>query len=185
MRKGSESKISLTYDADGTLLYSTLGPFFIQAGGLARTVITVELRKELVDLIQEQVEIEKESVARLSETEQKVGTGAARLLLVEMKCDSQKHAAILEAILEALKGAQSSKPLWQQAFDGFADPIIVKREIENHKTLGKSMVAHIQKEMSKTDDEAVRTLLQHLTEDEKRHSEILDSIAQRCYSMIR
>jgi rubrerythrin len=130
----------------------------------------------LVNLIREQVEIEKESAARLSETEQKVGTGAAKLLLVEMKCDSQKHAAILEAVLEALKGAQSSKPLWQQAFDGFADPVLVKREIENHKTLGKSMVAHIQKEVSKTDDEAVRTLLMHLTEDEKRHSEILDEI---------
>ena len=145
----------------------------------------MESRKELIDLVREQVQIEKESAARLGETEQKVGTGAAKLLLVEMRCDSQKHAAILEAILEALEGAQSSKPLWQQAFSGFADPIMVKREIENHKTLGKSMVAHIQKEMSKTDDEAVRTLLQHLTEDEKRHSEILDTIAQRCYSMIR
>jgi rubrerythrin len=145
----------------------------------------VESHRELVDLIREQVEIEKESAARLGETEQKVGTGAAKLLLVEMRCDSQKHAAILEAILEALKGAQSSKSLWQQAFSGFADPIIVKREIENHKTLGKSMIAHIQREMSKTDDEAVRTLLHHLTEDEKRHSEILDTIAQRCYSMIR
>jgi len=139
----------------------------------------------LIDLVREQVQIEKESAARLSETESKVGTGAAKLLLVEMRCDSQKHAAILEAILEALEGAQSSKPLWQQALSGFADPIIVKREIENHKSLGKSMVAHIQREMSKTDDEAVRTLLQHLTEDEKRHSEILDTIAQRCYSMIR
>jgi rubrerythrin len=145
----------------------------------------VESRKELIDLVREQVQIEKESAARLSETEQKVGTGAAKLLLVEMRCDSQKHAAILEAVVEALEGAQSSKPLWQQAFSGFADPIMVKREIENHKTLSKSMAAHIQKEMSKTDDEAVRTLLQHLTEDEKRHNEILDMIAQRCYSMIR
>jgi rubrerythrin len=145
----------------------------------------VEPRRELIDLVREQVQIEKESAARLGETESKVGTGAAKLLLVEIRCDSQKHAAILEAILEALEGAQSSKPLWQQAFSGFADPIMVKREIENHKTLGKSMVAHIQKEMSKTDDEAVRTMLQHLTEDEKRHSEILDTIAQRCYSMIR
>jgi len=145
----------------------------------------VESRKELVNLIREQVEIEKESAARLSKTEQKVGTGAAKLLLVEMRCDSQKHAAILEAILEALKGDQSSKPLWERALSGFADPVIVKREIENHKTLGKSMVAHIQKEMIKTDDEAVRTLLQHLTEDEKRHSQILDTIARRCYSMIR
>ena len=145
----------------------------------------MESRGELIDLVREQVQIEKESVARLSETEQKVGTGAAKLLLVEMRLDSQKHAAVLEAVVEALKGDLSSKPLWQQAFSGFADPIIVKREIENHKTLSKSMAAHIQKEMNKTDDEAVRTLLQHLGEDEKRHNDILDMIAQRCYSMIR
>jgi rubrerythrin len=145
----------------------------------------VESRRELIDLVREQVQIERESATRLSETEQKVGTGAAKLLLVEMRFDSQKHAAVLEAVVEALKGDQSSKPLWQQAFSGFADPIIVKREIENHKTLSKSMAAHIQKEMSKTDDEAVRTLLLHLGEDEKRHNDILDMIAQRCYRMIR
>jgi hypothetical protein len=145
----------------------------------------VESRRELIDLVREQVQIEKESAARLSETEQKVGTGAAKLLLVEMRYDSQKHAAVLEAVIEALKSDQSSQPLWQQAFSGFADPIIVKREIENHKTMSKSMAAHIQKEMGKTDDEVVRTLLQHLKEDEKRHNEILDMIAQRCYKMIR
>ena len=144
----------------------------------------MESRRELIDLVREQVQIERESATRLSETEQKVGTGAAKLLLVEMRFDSQKHAAVLEAVVEALKGDQSSN-LWQQAFSGFADPIIVKREIENHKTLSKSMAAHIQKEMSKTDDEAVRTLLLHLAEDEKRHNDILDTIAQRCYRMIR
>jgi rubrerythrin len=145
----------------------------------------LESQRELIDLIREQAEIEKESVQKLAETERKVGTGAARLLLVEMRCDSQKHAAILEAVLETLKGAPSSKSLWEQAFSGFADPIIVRREIESHKTLSGSMAAHIQKEMSKTDDEAVRTILQHLAEDERRHNEILDTIAQRAYKMIR
>jgi rubrerythrin len=145
----------------------------------------VESRRELIDLIREQVQIEKESVARPSETEQKVGSRAAKLLLVEMKCDSQKHAALLEAVVEALEGDQFSKPLWQQAFSGFADPIIVQREIENHKTLSRSMEAHIEREIGKTDDEGVRTLLQHLREDEKRHNEILDMIAQRRYKVIR
>jgi rubrerythrin len=145
----------------------------------------VDTRRELVELIREQVEIEKESAKKLVETEQKVGTGAARLLLVEMRCDSQKHAAILEAVLEALKGESSSKSLWQHALDGFVDPVLVQREIENHKALGKSMVTHIQNEMSRTDDEAMRTLLQHLAEDERRHNEILDTIAQRCHRMIR
>ena len=145
----------------------------------------METRRELIDLIQEQIQIEKESVARLSETEQKVGTGAAKLLLVEMRCDSQKHASVLEAVVEALGDNQSSKPLWQRAFSGFADPIIVKREIENHKALSRSMAAHIEKEMGKTDDEGVRTLLQHLSQDEKRHNEILDMIVQRRYEVIR
>lgn len=145
----------------------------------------MDSRRELVELIREQVEIERESVTRLAETEQKVGTGAARLLLVEMRCDSQKHAAVLEAVLEALKGESSSKSLWQHALNGFVDPVLVQREIENHKALGKSMVTHIENEMSRTDDEAMRTLLQHLAEDERRHNEILDTIAQRCHRMIR
>ena len=145
----------------------------------------MESRKELIELIREQAEIEKVSVEKLAETERKVGTGAARLLLVEMRCDSQKHAAILEAVLETLKGAPPSKSLWEQAFSGFADPIIVNREIENHKAMSGSMATHIDKEMSKTDDETVRTVLQHLAEDERRHNEILDTIAQKAYKMIR
>ena len=114
--------------------------------------LRLESRKELIELIREQAEIERESVEKLAETEQKVGTGAARLLLVEMRCDSQKHAAILEEVLEALKDAQPSRSLWEQAFSGFADPIIVKREIDNHKALSGSMAVHIQKEMNKTDE---------------------------------
>jgi rubrerythrin len=50
--------------------------------------------------------------------------------------------------------------------------------------MSESMAAHIAKEMSKTDDETVRTVLQHLAEDERRHNEILDTIAQRAYEMI-
>ena len=140
---------------------------------------------ELVQLIREQVEIEKQSAARLAETERSVGTGAAKLLLVEMRMDSQKHAAVLEAVLEALKGDQSSKSLWQRAFHGFVDPAIVKREIENHRALGKSMQTHLQDEMSKTNDEAIRTLLEHLAEDERRHEQILETISQRAYRIIR
>ena len=61
----------------------------------------------------------------------------------------------------------------------------MNREIENNKALSGSMAAHIEKEVSKTDDEAVRTVLQHLAEDERRHNEILDTIAQIACKMIR
>lgn len=139
----------------------------------------------LAELIREHIEVEKESVKRLSETEKKVGSGAAKLLLAEMRMDSQKHADVLEAMLEVLRGPSATKSLWERALDGFVDPVIVRREIENHKTLEKSMLTHIQRETEKTDDDAIRTLLEHLGEDEKKHHEILDTIVQKCYKIIR
>jgi len=145
----------------------------------------MEVHGDLIELIQEQVGIERESVARLAETEKRVGTGAAKLLLTEMRMDSQKHAAVLEAVREILKAPPSSKSLWERSLNAFVDPVIVKRELEHHKGLGKSMLAHIQEEISKTDDEALRTLLEHLAEDERMHREILDTIVQKCYRIIR
>ncbi len=140
--------------------------------------------RELADVIREQVEIEKESVRRLTETEKKVGSGAARLLLCEMRMDSQKHANVLEAMLDVLK-SPSSGSSWERALHSFVDPAIVRKEIENHKALEKSMLGLIQEETAKTNDEVITTLLNHLGEDEKRHHEILDTIVQNCHRMIR
>jgi len=142
-------------------------------------------KRELADIIMEQIEIEKESVRRLSETEKKVGSGAARLLVCEMRMDSQKHADVLEAMLEVLKSPQSSGSSWERALHSFVDPAIVRKEIENHMALEKSMSSHIQEETAKTDVEVIRTLLSHLGEDEKKHRAILDTIVQNCYKMIR
>ena len=144
----------------------------------------MDVNASLIELIQEQVKIERESVVRLAETERKVGTGAAKLLLTEMRMDSQKHAGVLETVLEMLKGT-TSKSSWERALNAFVDPILVKKELEYHKGLGNSMETHILQEMKKTDDEAIRTLLQHLAEDERRHHKILDTIIDKCYRIIR
>jgi rubrerythrin len=39
--------------------------------------------------------------------------------------------------------------------------------------------------MSKTKDETILALLGHLAQDERRHNEILDTIAKNCDRMIR
>jgi hypothetical protein len=44
----------------------------------------------------------------------------------------------------------------------------------------ESMMTHIKEEMRETDDEAMRILLQHLAEDERRRREISDAIMQKC-----
>jgi len=145
----------------------------------------MELHEDLVKLIEEQIGIEKESVAMFAETEQRVGTSIAKLLLSEMRMDSQKHASILEEVLKTLKGHPPPNSSWQEGFARFIDPLVVKREIEKHKDLTKSMQAHLAREMSKTKDETILALLKHLAQDERRHNEILDTIAKNCDRMIR
>jgi len=145
----------------------------------------MEPPEDLVKLIEEQIKIEKEGVASFGETEQRVGTGAAKLLLCEMRMDSQKHASILEGVLEVLKGPPSPNSSWQKPLDRFVDPILVKREIEKHKALAKSMEALLAREISKTKDETILALLGHLAQDERRHNEILETIAKKCDKMIR
>lgn len=145
----------------------------------------MELHEDLVKLIEEQIGIEKESVTTFAETEQRVGTGIAKLLLREMRMDSQKHASILEEVLETLRGHPSPNSSLEKTFAGFIDPLVVKREIEKHKGLTKSMQAHLAREISKTKDETILALLGHLAQDERRHNEILDTIAKNCDKMIR
>jgi rubrerythrin len=145
----------------------------------------MEPREDLRKLIEEQIKIERESVSSFAETEQRVGTGTARLLLCEMRMDSQKHASILEGVLEALEEPSSSDSSWQKSLGRFVDPIIVKREVEIHKALAKSMQAHLAREMRRTKDETILALLGHLAEDERRHNKILEDIAKKCHKMIR
>ena len=144
----------------------------------------MDSHEELAKLIEEQIGIEKESVTSLAETEKKVHTGTAALLLREMRMDSQKHASILEAVLEILR-SHPSKPPWEEAFGKVVDPVIVKREIEKHKGLGKSMRTLLAKEMMKTNDRIILALLGHIAQEERRHNELLDTIAKKCEMMIR
>jgi hypothetical protein len=57
---------------------------------------------------------------------------------------------------------------------------IVRKELEHHMGPAESMMTHIKEEMRETDDEAMRILLQHLAEDERRRREISDAIMQKC-----
>ncbi len=100
-----------TYGARGDLFDSGVELRFRPRGAMIRKErAPMDSDLELVELIQDQIEIEKESAVRLAETEQRVGTGAAKLLLVEMRVDSQKHAAVLEAVLKTLKSDPPSAP---------------------------------------------------------------------------
>jgi len=140
----------------------------------------MKVGKTLSDLIKAQILLEKEIEKKFSILEQRVDSAAARLLIREMQLDTKKHTDILEAALKVLDGPKS---LWELTVDVDADKRNVKKELEAHVKAEEKMMRQIEEEIKKTHDEALKLLLKHFAEDEKKHHGNLKTILNKAYKM--
>lgn len=140
----------------------------------------MKTEKSLSDLIKDQIKLEKEIAKKFSILEGRVDSVAARLLIREMLLDTKKHAEILEAALDAMSGPKS---FWDYAINIDADKRAVKKELDEHIKAEETMMRQIESEAKKTNDAALKLLLQHFAEDEKRHHKVLETIINKSYKM--
>jgi rubrerythrin len=140
----------------------------------------LKTEKTLSDLIKEQIRFEKEVAKKFSALEEYVDSLAARLLIREMQLDTKKHAEILEAALKVIGGPKS---LWEYTIHVDADKRAVKKKLEEHIKAEETMMRQIENEAKRTEDEALKFLLQHFAEDEKKHHKILETILNKAYKM--
>ena len=137
----------------------------------------------MIDLIKEHIKIEKEHVRRLGLLQKKMDTAAGHLLIMEMSLDSQKHANLLEEILKGLDEKATKTPLWKRRIEQYTDRLTVKKELEHHMAMEDEVLRHVQKEIKQSSDEALKLLLQHIADDEKKHHNILQSIVKQAYKL--
>ena len=141
----------------------------------------METRERVIELIRKQIEIERENVRQVNETEKKIDNAAAKLSLLEIRLDSQKHADILNGILKVLSGVPPSKTLWEYRIESYIDPFVVKRELESHVKREDEMLKHVEEEIKQTKDEGLKLLLQHIADDERKHHDILEAIVKHLH----
>jgi rubrerythrin len=139
--------------------------------------------EKLIQLIKKQIGIENEHVKHLTDLESKIDNAAAKLLLLEMKLDSQKHAGILDGILKVIDGMPPSKTLWDYRVENYVDKLAVKKALENHIKMETDVLHQVQEQIRHTDDEGIRLLLQHIADDEKKHHKILETIVKNVYKI--
>ncbi|MCK4933552.1 hypothetical protein KAS06_02670 [Candidatus Bathyarchaeota archaeon] len=136
----------------------------------------------LVNLIKQQIKIEKGFVTAIQKEIKDTHNVAAKLLLLETQKDSEKHAMILEGILDVIS-QKDAKPLWDILIESYVDKLVVKKNLENHIKTEEVMIEHIQREMNETKDEGIKLLLEHITSDEKKHHEILKTVIREAYKI--
>ncbi len=139
-------------------------------------------QEALVKLIKEQIKIERNFVDTVEKQIKGVHNVAAKLLLLETQKDSEKHALILEGILDVIS-KKDSRPLWDTLLDSYVDKIVVRRNLEKHIDTETSMINHLEKEMKETEDEGIKLLLEHIASDERKHHKILETVIKQAYKI--
>jgi rubrerythrin len=142
--------------------------------------VALKKEKNLSDLMKEQIKLEKEIAEKLHTLEQRVDSAAARLMIREMQLDTKKHAEILG---EALKVIGGPKSFWDYTIHIDADKRAVRKELEEHVKAEEKMMEQIEEESKKTDDEALKLLLNHFAEDERKHHKYLKTILNKAYKI--
>lgn len=108
--------------------------------------------KELFNLIESQIKIEKNTTKKIKEFEEGITNLAAKLLLAEMRLDTEKHAKILETMLHYLnvyKPDLVSKKFWQIETSEYTDALLTGNILKKHIKVETKMLEHVKRAIKK------------------------------------
>jgi rubrerythrin len=140
-------------------------------------------KNRVIQLVKQQIAAEGENVKHITELRKKVRIAAARLILLELRFESEKHVAILTEMLEFLEGAHEDTLLWEHELEEYIDEVIVKREFEDHLKKEGGALAQLKEELKHNKDEALKLLFQNMEEDEKRHHGMVQILVRNLYKV--
>ena len=138
-------------------------------------------------MIRFQIKLEKNTTKKIRELEEVTTNLAAKLFLAEMRFDTEKHAKILQTMLDLMNQYEPdrrSKRFWQIETTEYVDALVAKKMLEDHVKVETKMLEHVEKEMKKTDDIALKLLFRHIIEDERKHHKIMETILKKAFKMV-
>lgn len=136
----------------------------------------------VIKLVQREKLSEESMVKAVEALEGRVHNEAAKLLLAELRFDSAKHAQICNEILKAIEKAEPVN-LWDARIEAYVDMQVVKKELERHIKLEKAMLKDVERIITVSKDEAIKLLLSHIVEDERKHHKNIQTIIKRSYAL--
>lgn len=142
--------------------------------------------RNLVDKVQAHIRLEKNTARGLEKLEKATANLAAKLFLAEMRFDTEKHAKILQTMLDLMKQRKpetASRTLWDTRIRSYVDAVAAKKMLEEHVEIETNMLKHVEEEMEKTKDDALKLLFRHIADDEQKHHKIMEAILKKAYEM--
>jgi len=124
---------------------------------------------EVVRRLREWIAVEEEALVGVNRLRGGSRESLADLLLYELVADTAKHINILNAIIDLLEGRLPPSPPSPHSLE------LLREHVEREERA----LEFAERLLKEVEDEYVSLLLRHLVEDERRHHEILNYIAER------
>ncbi|MEM2111756.1 MAG: hypothetical protein QXX08_07755 [Candidatus Bathyarchaeia archaeon] len=126
-------------------------------------------KEELICLLQEQIRIEQQTIDSISEALQNSRNTAFRLLLNTVQMDATKYRNICQALIDLLSGSAVH----------LIDKVGMTKIAKQHLSLEEDALRNIGQAIKKAEEANVKTLLQFIESDERKHHEALESLINR------
>jgi hypothetical protein len=131
-------------------------------------------RKEIVDSLGEQLEIEGRLVGLYEEYEQGTENKALKRVMQMFRLDSQRHINILQAVTEVIEGEDVL----------IEDKKELQESLKKHLELEAEAVKRANKVLSKqmiNENQGLKMLLEIWRDDEKRHHKALQELMKKTF----
>jgi hypothetical protein len=129
-------------------------------------------RLEVLTLLREQLEVEKQLIADYQETEEMVQSTAVRHLLKMHNLDSQKHVYLLQTVIDVLEGNQILSEEKEELIQG----------LNHHMEMEKDAIDRANKILKNVwirETKGLNELIKRLRDDEKDHHKALEKLSKR------
>ena len=129
---------------------------------------------QVVDILREQINVEKTTLDKLVKFEEDAKETAVRLAFMELRLDTWKHIKFLEGMIELVSTSPCDE--WLAKVARYSGRVKLEREIKTLISDEGDMVKLLQQVIKKIDDPLAALLLKHMKEEEDSHRDDLTKL---------
>lgn len=129
---------------------------------------------QIVEILAQQIEVEKMTLDKLIKFEEDARETAVRLAFMDLRLDTWKHVKFLEGMIELINTSPCDE--WSAKVARYSGRIKLERELKGLITDERDMVKLIQKAIEKINDPIASLLLEHMKEEEESHRDDLGKL---------
>jgi hypothetical protein len=115
------------------------------------------LERELSTILLEQIDVEKDTLQKLAESQKGAKETVVHLIFKEMEYDTAKHVQFLESIIKMLETTPCDQ--WSAKVQRYAGRVKLKRDLESFIEQESRMIVLLEQALEKIDDPLARFLL--------------------------